>query len=332
MKKVLGLLLIVGALAGCGGGEGKSTITLYNGQHPQLIQDLVNAFEKRTGIHVRVRTNDGIVLAAQLLQEGSHSPADVYIAENSPELEALSEHNMFSRLPTSITSQIPSKYNSPSGTWVGQALRASSLAYNPSAIAAAQLPKHVLDLAKPEWQGKIALAPTDSDFPPLLGAVIATYGKAAATDWLNGLKANAVVYADEEAVVSAVDRGDQAVGVTNSYYWYRLQLEQGAANTKSKVYFFPNHDVGTVLNIAGAGVVASSHNKTNAESFVRFLVSPEGQRILSRGDDFEYPARPGVAANPALPPLSKVAPHDVSVARLGDDQESASLIQQAGFG
>src|SRR5262249_33742549 len=153
-------------------------------------------------------------------------------------------HDMLAGLPTAITSQIPSKYNSPSGKWVGMALRASSLVYNPSRISRAQLPKHFLDLAKPEWKGKVALAPTDSDFPPLVGAVIAAYGKSAATNWLNGLKANAVIYPDEEAVVSAVERGDQAVGVINQYYWYRLKLEQGPRYTKSRLYFFPNHDVG----------------------------------------------------------------------------------------
>ena len=329
----LALLLVVGVLlTGCGGGGSKSAITLYNGQHPQLTQALVAAFERKTGIQVKVRTGDGIVLAAQLLQEGSSSPADVYFAENSPELEVLSEHHMLSALPTSTTSQIPGKYSAPSGEWVGFALRVSALVYNPSRIAAAQLPKHFLDLARPEWKDKIALAPTDSDFPPVVGAVIAAKGTPAATSWLNGLKANAVLYPDEEAVVAAVDRGDQAIGVINQYYWYRLRLEQGASHTNSRLYFFPNRDIGTRVNVSGVAVIDSSKNKTDAEAFVRFLVSAEAQRLVSRGDDFEYPARPGVAANPALPPLRELDPNDLSVAKLGDDQQSAALIQQLGLG
>src|SRR5262245_46358924 len=101
MRTVVGLLLIVGALAGCGGGGGgeNSAITVYSGQHSQLVQDLVDAFEEKTGIRVRVKSNDGIALAAQLLQEGSHSPADVYLAENSPELEVLSKNDALAGLP-----------------------------------------------------------------------------------------------------------------------------------------------------------------------------------------------------------------------------------------
>ena len=333
LSLIVGFLCVVtSVLTGCGGGGGKSTITLYNGQHPQLTQALVAAFERRTGIHVQVRNGDGIVLAAQLLQEGSSSPADVYLAENSPELEVLSEHHLLAKLPTSITSQTPRRYESPRSNWVGIALRVSALVYNPTRISAARLPPHLLDLAQPRWKGKLAIAPTDSDFPPLVGGVIATYGKKAATNWLQGLKTNAALYPDEEAVVIAVDRGQQAVGVINQYYWYRLRLEQGAAHTHSKLYFFPNHDVGSLANISGAAVIASSHRKPQADAFVRFLVSAQAQRILARSNDFEYPVRSGITPNPSLPRLSQLNPFDVSVAKLGDDRQSASLLQQIGQG
>jgi iron(III) transport system substrate-binding protein len=166
----------------------------------------------------------------------------------------------------------------------------------------------------------------------LVGAVIATYGRQAAANWLQGLKANAALYPDEEAVTAAVDRGQQPVGVVNQYYWYRLRLEQGATNTHSKLYFFPNHDVGDLTNISGAAILASSHNKSGAESFLRFLVSPEAQQILARSNDFEYPARGGVPPNGVLTPLSKLNPAMLSVVKLGDDQRSASLLQQVGLG
>src|SRR5207247_6232766 len=122
MRKAILLAAILAALlTGCGG-SGRPTITLYNGQHPQLTRALVAAFQRPAGIDVRVRTGEPIVLASQLLQEGSHSPADVYFAENSPELVVLDEHHLLAKLPTSITSQVPSEYDSPSGTWVGVAL------------------------------------------------------------------------------------------------------------------------------------------------------------------------------------------------------------------
>jgi iron(III) transport system substrate-binding protein len=330
-----GAVISASLLAACGGaspaGGGATTITLYNGQHPQLTQAIVNAFEKQTGIHVQVRTDDGIVLADQILQEGSHSPADVYLTENSPELMLLTQHHLLAPLPTSITSQIPARYNSPTGNWVGISTRVSALAYNPSLISSSQLPAGILDLAQPQWKGKVAIAPTDSDFVPLVGAVIATYGQQAALNWLRGLKANAAQYADIESVVAAVNKGQQAVGIINQYYWYRLRQEVGAGSTHSKVYYFPDRNIGGLQNISGAAVLASSSHKAAAEKFVSFLVSAQAQRILAAGDTFEYPTRPGIAPNPQLTPLSQVNPAILSVVDLGNDLPAAALLQQAGL-
>ena len=311
--------------------NGPVTLTLYNGRHPQLTNAVVRAFEAQAGIRVAVRTDDGVVLADELLQEGASSPADVYLTENSPELMMLSEHHLLATLPASITDQIPNRYDSPTRNWVGVALRVSALAYNPSLIHLAQLPTHLLQLAAPRWKGKIAIAPTDSDFVPLVGAVIATDGRRAALEWLRGLKANASLYQDDESVVAAVDRGAVAVGIINQYYWFRLRLEQGANKTHSRLYYFPDHDVGGIENISGAAVLASSHHRSDAEKLVAFLASAKAQRILAQGDDYEYPARPGVAPNPALPPLSSVAPATVSVIKLGNDLPAASLLQQVGL-
>jgi iron(III) transport system substrate-binding protein len=331
----VGALISASLLSACGGasaagGSGDTTITVYSGQHPQLTTAIVSAFEKQTGINVKVRSDDGIVLADQILQEGSHSPADVYLTENSPEMMLLTQHHLLTTLPSSITSQIPSKYNSPTGNWVAISLRVSALAYDPSRVSGSQLPASILDLAKPQWKGKVAFSPTDSDFVPLLGGVIATYGQTAALNWLKGLKANGSTYADIESVDAAVNKGQASVGIINQYYWYRLQLELGTG-THSKLYFFPNRDVGGIENISGAAVLASSSHKSAAEKFVEFLVSAESEKIIAAGDTFEYPVRPGIAANKVLEPLSQINPAVINVVKLGDDLPAASLLQQAGL-
>jgi iron(III) transport system substrate-binding protein len=321
---------LAAAVAGCGESD-PNTIVLYNGQHPQLTSALVAAFTKQTGIHVSVRTGDGIILADQILQEGSASPADVYLTENSPELMNLEGHHLLTTLPSSTVEEIPARDESPTRAWVGVALRVSSLAYDPARVSTSQLPASVLDLAKPQWRARIAIAPTDSDFPPVVGAIIAADGQAAAARWLAGLKRNAQTYQDEEAVVAAVNRGDAAAGIVNQYYWYRLRLELGAGATHSRLYYFPHHDVGSIENVAGAAVLASSRHKALGERFVQFMVSAAGQQILARSYDYEYPARPGIAPNPALPSLTSIAPATLSVTALGTDQEAVRLIQQAGL-
>jgi iron(III) transport system substrate-binding protein len=335
------------ALAGCGSTVAGSSygqtrqsqhasvnppsIVLYNGQHPQLTDALVAAFEKQTGVNVQVRSNDGVVLADQLLQAGRSSPADVYLTENSPELVMLDQHRLLARLPASTLRQMPPQDEPPSGDWAPVALRISALAYDPKLIPEPALPASILDLAQPAWQGKVAIAPTDSDFPPLVGAVIADYGTRAAESWLAGLKRNAQTFATDEAVVAAVNRGEVATGVVNNYYWYRLRLEVGDSAMHSSLYYFPNHNVGSIENISGVAVLASSKHQEQADAFASFLVSAAGQQILAHSYDFEYPARPDVSPNPQLPPLSTLAPATLSVVAIGNDLPATRLIQQAGL-
>jgi len=328
---LLAAVAVVATAAACGGG-GRRSIVVYNGQHLELTRAFASAFERSSGISVRLRTNDAVVLADQLLQEGGSSPADVYLSENSPELVNLEEHDVLAPLSPALLRRVPAEDSSPNGKWIGIALRVGSLVYNPKLLQRSQLPVSVLDLAGPQWKGKVAVAPLDSDFPPVVGAVIATKGADAAGEWLAGLKRNAAVYSSAEAVVAAVNRGDVAAGLVNQYYWYRLRREVGAGGMHSTVYYFPRGDVGSVVNIAGAAVVASSKHREDAERFVSFLVSREGQKLIAAGDDFEYPARPGVAPNAALPALDRVAHARLRAGTLGDDREAAELIVRAGFG
>jgi iron(III) transport system substrate-binding protein len=331
MKRAIAAIAIALALAGCGGSGSSRSLLLYNGQHPQVTAELVAAFERQTHIAVSVRTNDGIVLADQLLQEGSATPADVYLTENSPELEDLQEHGLLARLRASTLAEVPARYRSSGGAWVGIARRISALAYDPALIGASRLPASILQLAQPRWKGKIAIAPTDSDFVPLVGAIVATYGRQAAVDWLAGLKRNAQLYQSDESVVAAVNRGDVATGIINHYYWYRLRLELGAHAMHSALYFFPGHNVGSLENISGAAVLKTSRHPAQAQAFVRFLVSAAGQQILARGYDFEYPTRPGVAPNPQLTPLGAIAPATLDPKTLGNDQQASQLIQESGL-
>jgi iron(III) transport system substrate-binding protein len=325
-------LMLAATVAGCGSASAAGgAMVLYNGQHPQLTQALVSAFTRQTGIHVTVRTDDGIVLADQLLQEGTSSPADVYLAENSPELMELEEHGLLAKLSPAILDQIPAGDDSPAGEWTGIALRVGVLVYDPPHLPAAQRPRSVLELAQPQWKGRIAIAPADSDFPPIVGAVLAQYGRRTAERWLAGLKRNAQIFQTDEAVVAAVNRGAVVSGLINHYCWYRLRVEVGTRAMHSSLYFFSHHDAGSVVNVSGAAILASSRRRADAEAFLRFLVSRTGQRIVAHGYDFEYPARPGIAPNPALPPLSTVSRATFSATALGNDEEAAQLIQDSGL-
>ena len=307
-------------------------LVLYAAQHEQVVDMITRAFTKSTGIAVRTRFGEAPEIANQIATEGRHSPADVYFTENSPELLLLDERHMLTPVEKSTLAQVPARWSAPSGNWLGVLARDSVLAYNPRLVTADALPASLLDLAAPAWKGRVAFAPTDADTLPVIGAIAALKGRAAALAWLRGMKANAKIYDDDEGVIAAVDRGAVATGIVNSYYWCRLRTEQGAAKTASRLHRFSPDDVGNLINVSGAAVLASSRRQAEAQRFLAFLVSAPMQMALAQSDiDFEYPLRPGIAANPLLAPFASLRPPPVTIAGIGDDRLAARLLQDVGL-
>jgi len=309
-----------------------ASLTLYSAQHEQTVDLLTKAFTKETGIDVKVHSGEAPELASQIVKEGASSPADIFFTENSPELELLSEKGLLAKVAPATLASVPAQDSSPAGDWVGVLARENVLVFNKSMIQEASLPASLLDLAKPEWKGKIAIAPTDADFLPLVGAVIAMKGRPAALEWLKGLHDNATLFDDDEGVVAAVDRGAVATGIVNNYYWARLRAEKGADKIQSAIHHFAGGDVGGLMNVSGAAVLKSSRNQAAGQKFLAFLVSKPAQDMISKLDiTFEYPLAAGVAANPILKPIGELQPPSLTIKLIGDDRDAAQLLREAGL-
>ena len=330
-----GVVLAATGLTACGGsssGSGSSaSITLYSGQHAETTQAEVSAFEQQTGIHVNVRSGDENALVQQVEQEGSGSPADVVYTENSPALMSLEVKGLLAPLPQTILAAVPARYDSPDGQWVGVSARTSVLVYNTSLLPASQVPTSILDLANPRWKGKLALAPTETDFQPIVTSIGLADGNQAALQWLKAVRSNASghIDPDNETVTSDVDRGQAEIGVIDHYYWYRMAKNVGSAGVHSQIAYLSPGDPGYVIDVSGAAVLKSSHHKTEAEQLVAFLVSGAGQQTVVGSNSFEYPLRPGVADPPGLKPFSELQPASISIAQLGDGSVALRLLQQA---
>jgi iron(III) transport system substrate-binding protein len=330
------------ALSACGSQADSSatTITLYNGQHEQTADNLISAFEKKTGITVVVRSDDEDVLADQIAAEGSKSPADVFLTENSPPLESLQAKGLLSAVDSATLARTPSRYNSPQGDWVGVSARVSVIIYNPSLISGSQLPTHVAQLADPQYKGKLALAPGETDFQPIVTDYEHAYGTAATLTWLKKIADNAGghIYPDNETIADEVNRGAAAFGVVNQYYWYRMRAEIGSGNMHSKITYFAPGDPGYVIDVSGAAVLKSSKHQAAAQKFLAFLVSEQGQGIIGtpgtgagQSLSFEYPIASGVTTKAGETPFSELKPYPITIGGLGDGSTAIALMTKAGL-
>ena len=307
------------------------TLTVYSGQHEQTVRQLADAFTKSTGIQVSLRSGNEAELSNQILQEGGASPADVFYAGNPPAIEALSAKNLLSAVASATLAAVPGTDNSAQGTWVAVSARSGALIYNTSRVTEAKLPASVLDLATPAWKGKFAFAPTETDFTPIVTAIVKLKGESAARRFLAGLKANAKAYEDNEAIVAAVNRGEVATGLVEHYYWYRLKTELGASKVHSALHYFGPGDPGALLAVSGAGVLRSSKNQPAGQQFLAYLVSRPAQTIIATSQSFEYPLANGVVSQQPLRPLGQLQPPALRPGDLGDGKKALRLLQDAGL-
>ena len=341
---VAGMALLAGLLAACGGAVPGATddsvvsqsITLYNGQHEQTTDALVAGFEKATGITVNVRNDDEDTLADQIVSEGSHSRADVIYTENSQALEFLQSKGLLATVDRATLADTPAQYDSPQGDWLGVSARVSVIIYNPALISQSQLPTSVMQLADPKYRDKLAVAPQETDFQPIITSVVRADGQAAALHWLDGIKSNAGshVYPDNETIAEQVNRGSVGFGLINQYYWYRMRAEIGVANTKARIAYFSARDPGYVVDVSGAAVLKSSAHSSAAQKFLAYLVSPAAQEIIAnpaKSISFEYPIASGVTTQAGETPFNLLQPYPITVAGLGTGTAAIGLMRQAGL-
>jgi len=340
-----GVVAVMLAVAACGsssapgaasgtsasaGAAAKPELTLYNAQHEDLMQLMVDDFTKTTGIKVKMRSGEDPELGAQLVQEGAKSPADVFVTENSPAMTNVAGKGLFAKVDDATLAQVPAQFAPADKDWVGFAARSTVFVYNPAGLKAADLPASLMDLSQPKWKGKVGISPGGADFQAIVSAVLALKGEAATKAWLKGLKENAKVYQGNSAVLKAVNAGEVASGVIYHYYWFKDQGESGANSKNVTQMYFGNQDPGAFLSVSGAGVLKSSKHPAEAQQFVKYLNGPAGQKVLADSKAMEYPIGNGAKANPALKPLSELQPPTVAVATL-NGQKVVDMMTAVGF-
>ncbi|MFS1290966.1 extracellular solute-binding protein [Pseudomonas piscis] len=304
------------------------SLTLYNGQHKEVGEAVAKAFEAKTGIHVNVRKGSSNQLASQVVEEGERSPADVIYSEESPPLNKLGEQGLLAQTDIATLAVLPKEYVASNGTWIGITARVRVVAFNPKLVAEKDLPTSVLEFSQPQWQGKIGFVPTSGAFQEQAVAIIKLHGMDAAEEWLTGLRAFGKVYSNNMVALKAVENGEVAAVLANNYYWFALQRERGQLD--SKLHYFTNGDAGGLITVSSAAVLKSSKHPKEAQQFLAYMASEEGQRVITQ-TTAEYPLHKGMESNRGLKPFSELNPPRVTPADLGNAEQALELERDVGL-
>ena len=302
-------------------------LVVYSGRSKSLVDPIIQQFAEATGIDVNVKYANTSQLAATLMEEGDNSPADVFFAQDPGGLGSVEE--MLAPLPDSILQLSPEWARSSQGRWVGISGRARAVVYNTERLTEADLPDDMWGFTDPRWRGRIGWAPTNASFQTMVTAMRSLWGEDRARDWLEGIQANDPrVYPKNTPQVAAVAAGEIDVGFVNHYYLFRFLAEEGE-NFPARNYHPRGGGPGSIIMVAGAGVLNTAENSDNAKRFLSFLLSTVGQQYFA-SQTFEYPLVERIKTPRVLIPYTEINAPEISLTDLADLAGTQTLLRETG--
>ena len=303
-------------------------LTIYSGRSEEFIAPFFARWEKESGIKLNIRYGDSAELAAQILEEGKNSPADLFLSQDAGSLGALSIAGLLSQLPDSVGSEIESQYIGEDRAWVGVTGRARVFAYRPGAVD--PLPTSVAELTSAKFKDRVGIAPSNSSFQAFVTALISKKGEKFAEKWLAGMKANgAKIYLKNSEIVEAIDKGEIDLGLVNHYYVWEVSEALGR-EINAEISFFTPGDIGNLINVSGVGILGTSKKESAAIELINFLTAKPSQ-IAFVEDTHEYSLISGVKAPEGLSKLEDIGAPEVDLGDLEKVQRTQDLLTKVGL-
>ncbi|GAB5602354.1 ABC transporter substrate-binding protein [Thermus sp. FJN-A] len=276
-----GFPIALGLLLGLAAAQG--SLTLYTSEILADVNALVEAFRRENpGVEVKVfRSGTGEVVAKVRAElEAGNPQADLLWFANEEFLKELAAKGLLRRVPPTVPGY-PVQYAPGGGLYHEVRLLYNVFGVNRQRVR--ELPTRWQDLLKPAYRGLLAMPD-----PNYSGAALATVGTLAARfgfDFLARLKAQGLQVEQSNPVLQQkLARGEYGLAITTDF-----GLRQEAAKGAPLEVVYPRD--GAILVPTPVAIPTWSKSPELAARFLRFLLSPEAQRLFAeRG---YYPVMPG---------------------------------------
>ncbi len=253
-------------------------------------KELAKAFEKKTNIYVEMVMEGTSKVLGRLRAEKDNPKADVWygaagmIAFISATQQGLLEPYKpkgYEDLPVSRGNLI---LRDPDFNWTGIAVIGMGYAYNPKILK--DPPQTWDELALERWKGKIEMwDPSSSGTAVLfLMSAIQRYGEVKGWEYLHKVFKNLKRYTVEGKPAFNVVRGESDIGIHFEHQVLEFLEEQSGGdpvdNSDRNIrWYLPPESPVIVDPVA---LVKGAPHRAEAEQFIDFVLSPEGQKIINR--------------------------------------------------
>lgn len=307
-------------------------LVVYSARSDNLLRPIVEKYEQKTGINVKLVNDKAGPLIQKLKAEGSNTPADLLITVDGGNLWQAAQTGILKPVNSKVLeANIPAQFQDPKNRWFGLSVRARTIFYNPEKVNPSELSTYA-DLANPKWKGKLCLRTSDNVYnQSLVATMIKNQGLKKTENivkgWVNNLATQP--FSNDTAMLEAIDSGRCDVGIANTYYYGRLLDKKPNVNVKP--FFADQNGKGTHVNVSGIGLVKYSKNQAEAQKLMEWLSGPEAQGLFA-GLNHEYPANPRISPDAKVSKWGAFKQDIINVSVAGQNQRQAiMLMQKAGY-
>ena len=258
------------------GAKREGGLTLYTSQQLSDTNAIVEAFEKRYGVKVRVWRAGPDKVVPRILGEAKSKRFEFDVVESEGQaLEALQRERQLQAVKTPYLKDLLPHASRPHGEWIGTRLLVFAQAYNTNLIKKEDLPKTYQDLANPKWKGKLGIEVKDDEW---FYSLMQQLGVEKGLKLFREIGANNgfSVRSGHTLLTNLIVSGEVPLAVTV----YNARVEQLKAKGAPIDWFILQP---AIVQINGAGISRNAQHPYSALLFLDFLLS-DAQGILARRD------------------------------------------------
>lgn len=273
----MGLTLLALTSIACGGGDGRTVLTVYSPHGKDLLDHYEAGFEAANPtVDVQWVDMGSQTILDRLRAERQNSQADVWFGAPAEIFERAAGEGLLAPYEPTWSAAVGPEAHDAEHRWYGTYLTPEVIAFNTDAVSAEEAPRDWDDVLDPKWRGKILIRnPIESgSMRAIFGAMILrsvrqTGSPEAGYEWLRKLDANVKEYtADPSLLYQKLGRQE---GVITLYNMPDIVIQQNRGYHVD--YVFPSS--GTPLLVDGIAIVAGTKHPQEAQSYYEFVTSSE---------------------------------------------------------
>jgi len=275
--------------------QAKGTVTLYTSESLDKVNEMKLDFEKRNpGVSLNIYRSGTQVVISKLQAEfqAGGTLADMIWMADIDYFEDLTKKDLLVPYIPPESDKVPAQFKYEGGRYHEVRLIFNTVGYN--TLRVKTRPTTWQELTDPQWKGKVGIAS-----PFYSGAAFSTLGTQInmpgfGWDFYRKLKQNGVIVEQSNGTVAK----KLATGEFTVVSVVDFMVREAKAAGSPVDHIWPKE--GAILIPTPVGILKGAKNPDGARAFLRYLYSPEGQRLFVQQG--YVPVLPGIEGPKGVPP------------------------------